>query len=256
MGTYSVYDIALKCLNCMQGNINAKFWKSLSEDERDYIRKGDKQHFLPDGFFDGPTYIDIGGYIISDSKISDGCVYLYSLYDDFESGLSEKFFDNSYWVYAVGQFNGYVFRGFEEKKEAKEFLKSCFESPDLFDAVMVKMGKNDITDFIPMDLHYPVKEIIELKYGYYSTHEKNPKTFIDFFLDYAYKLNHREWQLNEDDRQYFNESLETIRKIKELPPEERKRWTHHLYEILDLYYRYIYNDCPMDLDDFKLTYLV
>jgi len=168
--------------------------------------------------------------------------------------FGERLFAHRYWVHSLLQFGlGVEYRGFFSKLDALHYQKQQQDSGYYFDVILLHMRASDRCDFLPIDLHYPVQEILEKKYfNSLSRDNKYPRQrFIDFCCQYIHNIIYNNYvRGGEDDSEFWWGMLKDLEEVERVIKTEHKNFIYHLYELLDIAYNNIYDGGCCDITYF------
>lgn len=242
---FSMYDIMLKGANKFQGKIMG------------ILNEGNDKtppvgiHYLSDDFLRDNWHIDIDSQHFSNYKATESQRSRMWFGDELVFG--EKFFSGKWWVESILQYElGYEYKGFEEKKDAYAYYKEKKKDMTYFDVLIFKMTSSDLYDFIPLWYTYPVKEIADKKYYNHIRRSKVKTPFLYWFCQYLHTLMYHEFKRSgEDDCDFWWGLLKDLEEVEKEIKENKRQWYFHLYEMLDITLRHLYDGGNTDISNYK-----
>lgn len=252
MPMYSMYEVMLKQGNIWQGRIAAKLWKGLNEQQREEQRSIGKNYYIPEDYLSEKWHVDLEANNFANFKASEKM----TPYTEFCGDallFGERLFTASWWVWSIVATGVlWEYKGFERKQDAYLYYKERKESHDYFDICMFKLMPSDITDFVPHEYLYPVQEIAEKKWKNAVRNRKPRQNFLLWFCQYLHNTIYHEYRrCGEDDVDFWWGLYCDFQEVEKQIKEEHKNLVFHLYELMDITYREMFDGGMLDLSYFK-----
>ena len=251
---FSMYDIILKSINQWHGHAVGRVWQTLDGEQQRQIKNYIGYHYVPKDVLDDKWHLDIVGGAFANYKASTS-MKPYEEYGDDWLIFGERVFSAQYWVLSLLQFGlGKEYKGFFSKRDALQYQKQQRESGYYFDVILLHMRVANRQDFLPLELRYPVQEIMEKKYlnSQGAKDRLHRQCFQDFFFQYLHNLlYHNFLRGGEDDKAFWWGKLKDLEDVKKEIDPYYPNCLFHLYELLDIAYDYLYDGGCTDIFYFK-----